>query len=530
MALDDVLLKIKSKFDRNGADQASASVDKLESSTKRLDSTTRKHTKSAEQQAREVRDASGSLGDLRAAADGAGENIINLTSDMGGFALAVGKATAAAGAFWAGWQKGLQIQQKLWDKFVGSVDGIGPPIARTKEQFEELNKVKLDALKEEIDSLKSGLDETIGRIDEASKRASMSRDAETALAVANIKASMPAGDERDRRIAEVEAGARREDIEAEIQRQRKVLAARKDLLGDIPSRREAAQAEITKAREDVEAVRQRIIARKGSGDVAMGVMAAEANNRLRAAEATFSATIQSLDREMKSLAEEIVTLQTSIKANETKLSAAQTTQTAQRQDWSTADKAAAWNRKKDTLADMLGEPGDESIARFREALSELEAEAAAAQKAYERFRETGEMTSPSGGTIRLSKKGRRYRDRLAALKAKAGTEASEAQAAAQNLDKAESALQTITDAVESLDSAIQSASVDQESALGDAVSGVNSMLKSFETLSSTVVSSTEAVDQSVGGMVDALHAMHSKLTNVEGQVRVLRSQIKNMGG
>jgi len=138
------------------------------------------------------------------AAAAATGNINGIAAAVAGLSKAFGPLTLIVATFFSAWQVGLKAQAWLWKKFVGDVKGIEPVLFKTREEFDKLNKVKLDTLQDEIATIRKDAEAVMSTIDRAVSRATALRNAQAAAEKARIMAEEPEGPERDLKIAALE--------------------------------------------------------------------------------------------------------------------------------------------------------------------------------------------------------------------------------------------------------------------------------------------------------------------------------------
>jgi hypothetical protein len=217
----------------NAAEDTAAKVDNLAASSSKAAEASRELSTS---KAGTVR-AAQSLNLIAAASTG---NINGMARAVAGLSKAFGPITLIIATFAATFKATTAAMNWVWANFVDNIKGVEPVLAKTRQDFDELNKVKLDTLTAEVANIRKEADAVLSTIERAVARAAALRNAEAAAEKARILAEDPAGPERDLKIAALEKRTAEADIAA-----REDVARRK--LEELAKQEEAMRTRLAEA-------------------------------------------------------------------------------------------------------------------------------------------------------------------------------------------------------------------------------------------------------------------------------------------
>ena len=243
----DLLIRIKSILESQGIDAANRELDQLVDKEKLHNVAATKAVASTGKMSDQLKAGAESAESLKSGLSGNTAGLARLTSEMSGFARVVGVASLSVGAFMGGWAQGKKIQTWLW-KLATTVNNLGPPIIRTREEFERLDKVKLKQLKKEVAGITTGMTEATGALDRVFQREEALRSAEAEREVAEIEADMPAGPEREKQIARVRGKASQASANQRILIEQEKIAAAEEAAAGFLTRTVALENDVAKAK------------------------------------------------------------------------------------------------------------------------------------------------------------------------------------------------------------------------------------------------------------------------------------------
>jgi len=308
---DNILIEIKSAFEKSGTDAAERAQDRLASKTKDLNRTFQDNEKDTNR-------ARQALGGLSAASQASQGSFSGLSRVLEGFsgrlADLAGKATLVAGAFSAGYGIGTAI-----DKWLGLSKAVADAYApmekvvsltdRIKAQIGDLNATSLASVKKEFDSLTESLNSTMTQLDAVNRVKNQLMGQETEAQLAELEASMPPGPARDRAILQTRRGREQASIEERRNQARAKFSAAEQakaggeaaLWSAESAEGDARKQEMLLARPDSGAtLEQRAVARNRTQAAEGGSAAARA--RMEELAEAFSRALMEKANTMRSLA------------------------------------------------------------------------------------------------------------------------------------------------------------------------------------------------------------------------------------
>jgi hypothetical protein len=199
---DNILIEIKSAFEKSGTDAAERAQDNLKRKTEDTNKTFREN----ERAVNSAQKALGGLTAASAASQGSFGGLSRVLENFSGrLADLATKATLVAGAFAAGYGIGTAV-----DKWLGISKAVADAYApmekiasiqdRIKAQLSDLNGASLAAVKSQFDALADSLNSTMSQLDRTNAVKNRLLGAEGEAQIAEIEASMPPGPARDRAI------------------------------------------------------------------------------------------------------------------------------------------------------------------------------------------------------------------------------------------------------------------------------------------------------------------------------------------
>jgi hypothetical protein len=230
-----------------------------------------KHSASTDAGTKAVDGLGSSLGILTQQTDKASAGIslaaASATGNINGIAAAVAGLSKAAGpimliitAAFAAFQGGVKLSNWLWKKFAGDIKEVEPIVIKTREEFDKLNKVKLETLQEEIATIRKDAEAVMSTIDRAVSRATALRNAQAAAEKARILAEEPEGPERDLKLAALE----KRTEEANLADQEKAARTKLEELAKQEAAIRARLAEAEKADQELQGRSARAIERQNA--------------------------------------------------------------------------------------------------------------------------------------------------------------------------------------------------------------------------------------------------------------------------
>jgi hypothetical protein len=375
------------------------------------------------------------LSAISALNEGIGSGTVNfgaLSRTISALSNTFGNLSMVAGALFAGIKAGLAIQSALWKRYVDDVKMIEPVLFKTRAQFDELNKTRLDALAEQVRNIQKETNAVLSAIDRAVARSSSLRAAEVAAERARIMEQEPAGPQRDMRLAQLDRRAAESDIaEREQAEQRKIAALRRQE-AELASRIGAADADSASAQDLAQGRKARIDATQSPSAAAV--------KSARQAQAGAASAAEMAAKLRAELEPQIEAIREQIKDAETKLAIAPLQRAAANSGFAatsnkaTADleadqrKTAGGDRRAalqaelaalDAAAKQATTSGAPQIAALERRAQSEQGDVAAASGAIDDFR-SGSSLSPRSGS---------YRRELARLESELAAQQSEAAAA-----------------------------------------------------------------------------------------------------
>ena len=222
MTESEILIAVKTALESGGLDAASAKITELKTKTEEATAASGAQALAVDKLAQKTQAAGQVAQGLMSAAKG---SIGGVTQALGGLSRMLGTVGAQAGLVFASFGVGWKIGSMIREKFVEPLLPV-PEIARSirdqvREAVAELQKLsqqKLDALKAEMDGVRNAASEAADQISRAHRMARAESEAIVERDVAQVEASMPAGPERDRRVAAIRQKAAEEEARAEAGR------------------------------------------------------------------------------------------------------------------------------------------------------------------------------------------------------------------------------------------------------------------------------------------------------------------------
>lgn len=230
--------------------------------------------------------------------------IAEVANGLRGVWSALGAGVAVMGAGIAGWKIGLQAQAYLWDKIVGSVKDLGGPLATTREEFEKIAKVKLDALRQQVEDITQSLGDALSLISKAEARAEKRRGA----AMEEEIALVPEGPGKDLAIAGIRKKYGQEAIEADRSAATSKLSAIGEKRAEMVNKIADMRIEIEDAEKNLESVRSYAKGKPPSESI--GLMAKQAMNRVSALHKTYDPFIKSTQRQFDQYGQDVQDIRT----------------------------------------------------------------------------------------------------------------------------------------------------------------------------------------------------------------------------
>ena len=212
---DNILIEIKSAFEKSGTEAAERAQDNL----KRKTEDTSKAFRDNERSVNNAQKALSGLNAASAASQGSFSGLSRVLENFSGrLADLAGKATLVAGAFSAGYGIGTAI-----DKWLGISKAVADAYApaekfvtiqdRIRAQLADLNTASLAGVKKEFDSLTGSLASTVAQLDQVNRTKNQLMGQETEAQLSELEASMPPGPARDRAILQARRAREQTSIE-----------------------------------------------------------------------------------------------------------------------------------------------------------------------------------------------------------------------------------------------------------------------------------------------------------------------------
>lgn len=257
---------------------------------------------------------------LRVALRGGQEAIGGMINAVHGLSQAMPAiATRFAGgiaAFGVGWQIGKAFENTLHlsDRF-GKLfrDKLKDIAAKSREQFDLMNNVRLDGLKRELEDVARLVDVVAAGIEKSANRTQRFYDAVADLTRSKLETELQPGPARDAQMAGINRSAALTAIDAETgaaaKRRAELNAARvviDEELRDLEHRMAQAQGRYDKLRGEIDK------SQFAPNDPARGRRIREARNELDSANSTIRPEITSLERQREAILQQIEDLQSTI--------------------------------------------------------------------------------------------------------------------------------------------------------------------------------------------------------------------------
>ena len=287
----ELIVRIKTVFGSTSSSAVADPIKQLTVDTEKLGQQTAKADTAGRQQAQTMKQQAQEIQRLQGGLRGGTTAFMGMTGAVGKLMAALGIVTAVYGTFRAAWSQGLKAQAFLWDKLVTSVKDMGPPIAKTKEEFAKLNEVKLAGLNKEVDGITTKLAATLSLLDKVDARNAKLRAAQAAVEDALIEARLPAGEERDKALAQ--AKTKREINELMAERE-----SMQERIKESTAAGQALQAQRVERLRPIEEAQKRYEATRGRAE--QRVARFKADEAQRGAETTgMSAALDEMNPEYR---------------------------------------------------------------------------------------------------------------------------------------------------------------------------------------------------------------------------------------
>jgi DNA repair exonuclease SbcCD ATPase subunit len=225
--------------------------------------------------------------------------IVQIGQSIRGLFAGIGPLIAVVGSALAGWKVGTIVRE--WIDLKTTTFDTAEGVVKTKEEFEKVNKVKLDALAKEIKGIQDRLKETLADLSRIYAMRKQEADAiiDRELAKTRTEKESPA---RDRKIADLEKQKAQSnlslDIEQNVMNLQELEPARKKIKDKIDS----LQAEV----DGLEAKRKAAIERiQGATPGDKGPMAKQVRAELSATETANKEALKEAQKELKEIDQQI---------------------------------------------------------------------------------------------------------------------------------------------------------------------------------------------------------------------------------
>jgi hypothetical protein len=225
--------------------------------------------------------------------------IVQIGQSIRGLFAGIGPLIAVIGSGLAGWKLGAIVRE--WLELKTTTFDTAEAVTKTKEEFEKVNKVKLDALAKEIATIKQGLKDTLGDLDKVYAMRRQEANAAIERDLAKTRAE-PQSPDRDRRIADLEKAKAQKglsfDVEQNVMNLQELEPARKKIQDQIA----ALEADLA----GLEAKRQAGLERiKGATPGDKGAMAKQLNAELWGTESASKDALEKARKELKDIDQQI---------------------------------------------------------------------------------------------------------------------------------------------------------------------------------------------------------------------------------
>lgn len=299
----ELLIKIKTALEAGGLDAAKQKLNELTGATVKGSAATAESTVAASKHHAEMNKAAHTLNTVQAAAEGNVGALIKLTGETNSVSGSLAKAIPVVGAFWAGWEGGKKIGDWLWKVFVSGVKDVGESAIKTKDQFKELNAVKLEKLLEQLDKIEQSLQRSLADLNSVESRTKAEAAAVTGKKIAEVEASDKTDEQKKKEIAEITVSAKK----AEIDTTQEMSKKRED---SARQAKEKTDAEIKKIRDDLLAAEeeQKVAqerAKNATNPYAKERYLKEARNKAVAAQDIYGKKMPDLEDKSAALARQI---------------------------------------------------------------------------------------------------------------------------------------------------------------------------------------------------------------------------------
>jgi hypothetical protein len=364
----------------------------------------------------------GALGNMAFGAGKASKALMGISAAGAGFSIgwAVGSAIYKAGAALMEFNKHAEKSPRL--------------TSAAREELEKLGQVKLTALDTEIRGIQQRLNSTLQSITALAGRTTDRMQAQSALDVAEMEATMPAGPGRDRAVAERKAKAREDVLAEEDRAAQQEITVANQAKAAAAAKLEQLQAEKDAAEAASRAASEKVLSRPADGSPA----SAEAAAARDAARIAAQVAADALTKQTPALNEQMTSADSAVaEANFRRGQIGLRRKTGAFETSSTMAGIAA-GESRDALEGQLAQ-ARESLAKATAAgkrgpdpvmmanATREAAEADAARNALKQFDETGEY----GDGKRMSTRSFGAKKVRAGLQAEVAKEESEAAAAAE---------------------------------------------------------------------------------------------------
>ena len=258
---NNILIEIKSAFEKSGTDAAERAQDRLASKTKDLNRTFQDNEKDTNR----ARQALSAMTAVSAASQGSFSGLSRVLEGFSGrLADLAGKASLVAGAFTAGYGTGQAIAQytgldKVIQDLAEKLLNVENILSNTHNRIRALDSASLAAVKKEFDSLTESLNSTRAQLDAVNRVKNQLMGQETEAQLAELEANMPPGPARDRALLD----ARRNRQQASIEERRNQARAKFSAAEQAKAGGEAALWNAESAEGDA---RKKMMLAKSAGD------------------------------------------------------------------------------------------------------------------------------------------------------------------------------------------------------------------------------------------------------------------------
>lgn len=324
MTARDILVRIRMLFSKEGSTEVTQAAQQLTQSTEDLGKATEhvnvtgqkshviqgKNAQAMQTARGEAERLKNTFGAMNQMADGSFGGMLRmgqlLNSQLG---ILAARAGAVLAAFKTGWDVGIKLDKWITDMgtAAGAAGDLGIPVRKTREELDKLNEAKFDKLTAEIKAVGASTDELLGKMAAVNANTDKLRDAETALAVKLAESTMPAGPEREKKIAEIKTGAKRDALAADMLGQQDVIDKRSSDIAEAEKKKQEAQAAMDAAQKQYDTVAGRVADAQKSGQVSPELLRLlkEARGNLESTGASGQKTMAEADAKITDLQQQV---------------------------------------------------------------------------------------------------------------------------------------------------------------------------------------------------------------------------------